>query len=353
MCPLSVLNRAVHVQPTMGLRPACLVVVLLLPPAAGVNDLFPTPVYVEETGLSAAVPLLDVGGGARGDGGAPWTEDATISLDPVAGSYLEWMYAADGTPDEHPDVERIAAWRADNRRYWRPEAALARPLAPADDFFHDPNTDRLFVQSQGARRAMRYAGRELFKTSWDFAVLPQLLAELLPRTVVEVGSGTGASALWIADALETARRYAGDRGGFVVHSFDIKGPPPGAAHDRVVFHFGNSSEPERTWPAAFLAGLPHPWLVLDDAHVNVPGIVAHFLPHMEDGEYFYMEDSWGDRKRDIWETTLLEHEASLVVDALYTDFFGVNVLSAKDGVVRVARRPRAPPRRDPRDVPGA
>ena len=271
-------------------------------------------------------------------GGEPWSEHAVIPLDDVKGSYLKWIYdeklhVSDGVFKEFDE------WREGTQRYWRPSEALTRPYAPSSDFLNDdPLDDWIFIQSQGARLAMRYAGLKLFKTCWDFAILPQLLQDVLPRTVVEVGSGTGASALWLADSLALARRYASADGDFAVHSFDVEGPPPGVDHPHVRFHLGNSSEPERTWPAEFLAALPHPWVVIDDAHVNVEGLAAHFLSHMVDGDYLYIEDCWNARKRRTWLRFLLEHEDALVVDALYTDFFGVNVLSAADGVVRVSRR---------------
>ena len=42
----------------------------------------------------------------------------------------------------------------------------------------------------------------LFKTVYDFSVYTMLLWNLKPKTIVELGSGMGASAVWMADLLK-------------------------------------------------------------------------------------------------------------------------------------------------------
>jgi hypothetical protein len=59
----------------------------------------------------------------------------------------------------------------------------------------------VLLTCQGAPSLMRWRGHALMKNVFDFAIYPALLAELRPRTIFEIGSGSGASAAWFADLL--------------------------------------------------------------------------------------------------------------------------------------------------------
>src|SRR5262245_52348336 len=54
---------------------------------------------------------------------------------------------------------------------------------------------------QGVDDCVRWRDRPLFKSACDVAIYPMLLWELKPRTIVELGSGVGASAMWFSDLL--------------------------------------------------------------------------------------------------------------------------------------------------------
>jgi cephalosporin hydroxylase len=149
-----------------------------------------------------------------------------------------------------------------------------------------------------------------------------LLWELRPRSVIELGSGTGSSAVWLADLMETF-----DIDGRVL-SLDLK--PPKMRHDRVRFLAGDCTRIEVALPAEVLSPLPRPWLVIEDAHVNVSGVLAHFHGWLQAGDYLIVEDSLSKRQEigrfvddfpDLYE-----------VDTRYTDFFGRNVTCAVDSI---------------------
>ena len=59
----------------------------------------------------------------------------------------------------------------------------------------------VLLTCQGAPSLMHWRGTPLMKNVFDFAMYPALIAELRPRTVFEIGSGMGASAVWFADHL--------------------------------------------------------------------------------------------------------------------------------------------------------
>jgi cephalosporin hydroxylase len=119
---------------------------------------------------------------------------------------------------------------------------------------------------------MRWRGKPLMKNVFDFAIYPVLIAELRPRTVFEIGSGSGASAAWFADLLA----LSGPDGR--VHSVDIAEVQ--MQHPRVHFYKGDCSSPDTLFPGDLLQTAPHPWLVVEDAHHNVSGVLDllhHFL----------------------------------------------------------------------------
>jgi cephalosporin hydroxylase len=169
---------------------------------------------------------------------------------------------------------------------------------------------------------MRWRGLPLFKTAFDFAIYPQLLQDLRPRTILEIGSGSGASALWLADLARTFELDA------VVHSVDIR--PAAAEHPGVRFYRGDCRLPETLFPAEVLAQAPRPWLVIEDAHQNVTGVLAYLHDRLRPGDYLVVEDS--DVKR--LELALFDaaHPAQYRVDTHYTDFFGRNATCANDSI---------------------
>jgi hypothetical protein len=59
----------------------------------------------------------------------------------------------------------------------------------------------VLLTCQGAPSLMRWRGLPLMKNVFDFAMYPALIAEILPKTIFEIGSGLGASAIWFADNL--------------------------------------------------------------------------------------------------------------------------------------------------------
>ncbi len=136
---------------------------------------------------------------------------------------------------------------------------------------------------QGAPALMRWRGTPLLKTVFDFAIYPALIAELRPRTVFEIGSGSGASAVWFADN----QALCGVDG--QVHSIDLVKAQ--LEHPNVSFHQGDCSDPERLFDPALLRSEPHPWLVVEDAHHNVAAVIERMHEFLQPGDYLVVEDS--------------------------------------------------------------
>ena len=186
--------------------------------------------------------------------------------------------------------------------------------------------DLELVMSQGTKACLTWKGKPLFKTAFDFALFPMLLWDLKPRTIFEIGSGTGSSALWIS---ETARTF-----GLETQTYSVDIHPISDTHADVHFLQADCTSPETLFPADLLQSAPHPWLVIEDAHVNVHAVLSHMHSFLQKGDYLFVEDSL-IKAADV-DKFMLAHASHYRVDTHYTDFFGRNATCAPDSIfVRV------------------
>src|SRR4029077_19738078 len=122
------------------------------------------------------------------------------------------------------------------------------------------------------------------KDPYQLALVPLLLSELKPATVIELGSYLGGSAIWMADLLETMDVDCR------VYSFDIDVSRIRARHPRVEFLQADCNQPA-SMIDPWLKDRPHPWLLIEDAHVNTLGVLTEFHPHLAPGDYWIVEDT--------------------------------------------------------------
>jgi cephalosporin hydroxylase len=178
----------------------------------------------------------------------------------------------------------------------------------------------------GVAECLQWRGLPLFKSVFDLALYPMLIWETRPATIIELGSGLGTSAVWLADILRAFGIHAH------LYSVDIRSPQlndPG-----VTFLQGNCLEIEGVLPATFLESLPRPWLVIEDMHVNTLGVLQYFADLLHPGDYFIVEDSRS--KQTAIREFMADREAHFMVDTRYTDYFGRNVTCSADSIfVRV------------------
>ena len=79
------------------------------------------------------------------------------------------------------------------------------------------------LMSQGVKDCISWRGIELGKTVYDFALYPMIIWENQPVTILEIGSGEGASAMWMADVCKSSELFS------QVYSVDIQ--PPNIVYD--------------------------------------------------------------------------------------------------------------------------
>jgi cephalosporin hydroxylase len=98
----------------------------------------------------------------------------------------------------------------------------------------------------------------------------------------------------------------------------------------VSFYQGDCQVPDRLFDPDLLAVEPHPWLVVEDAHHNVGGVLEQFHKYLSPGDYLVVEDS--DIKRPALRSFLGAHAGDYLVDTRFTDNFGRNATSAGDSI---------------------
>lgn len=195
-----------------------------------------------------------------------------------------------------------------------------------------PLTENAYLQT--------WKGVLLEKDPMQIAAYPMLLRELQPKTVIELGALKGGSAMWLADHLEI---FAVEG---TVYSVDnnlsqldekVKGD------SRINFIEGDCREISTVLPKELLSNLPHPWLVIEDVHDNLTGILEHFHElGLQSGDYLIIEDTnhfmwevWSDwedqeliqrgtRKLTELKDWLMKHEDEYEVDSFYQDMYGYN-----------------------------
>jgi len=181
----------------------------------------------------------------------------------------------------------------------------------------------------------------LNKGPLEIALYPMLLHELRPKTIIELGAFNGGSAVWLADNLELLKIES------VIYSLDIDLSllhDKAKADKRIHFIQGDCTDLSLTLSPGRLAALPHPWLVIEDAHVNLIGVLEYFHNHgLQSEDYLIVEDTnqfmW-DYWRDHWDNQeeiergyqkmidlrnwLMSHLNEYSIDTHYQDMYGKN-----------------------------
>jgi cephalosporin hydroxylase len=186
--------------------------------------------------------------------------------------------------------------------------------------------------------AFRYKGVAALKCPFDLALYSMLIWNARPRTIVEIGSHAGGSAIWLADQIRCMNIPA------EVHSFDLN--PPSQNVPLVHFRYGDAERLEASFPPDEIKGLPRPLLVIEDASHQKRASLAvlnYFAPQMNSGEYIVVEDGivtslgiaeqfGGGPLPAISE--FLERNPDWEIDRYYCDFYGRNVTWNPNGYLR-------------------
>ena len=186
----------------------------------------------------------------------------------------------------------------------------------------------------------KYRGAYLMKNPNDMSVYYQLFTHVRPRIVFELGTFSGASAMWYDDAAKSldldCHVYSVDYEPALLDE-DLKRRKP----DTVDFIVGDTTKIEDVFPPSMLEPLPHPWLIVEDSHESSAKITEHFNQFMKVGDYLVIEDTspymrlgdssgsatakWGGHKLNMLKDLLRSPIGqNFKVDSFLTDLYGYN-----------------------------
>src|SRR5437763_8567733 len=139
---------------------------------------------------------------------------------------------------------------------------------------------------RGGIRRYTWRGVLCNKSPFDLALYPMLIWREKPRTIIEIGSKEGGSALWLWD---TCHQFGLDT---EIISVDIR------QHAKVIqqgitFLRGDACNLESTLTPDMMARLQRPLLVIEDsAHrpATTLAVLRFMDPYLRCGEYILIED---------------------------------------------------------------
>ena len=199
--------------------------------------------------------------------------------------------------------------------------------------------------------SQHWRGVAIDKSPFELALYPMLIQEFRFATVIEIGTGAGGSALWLSDNA----RLTGDTH---VVTLDRDVSPVDSSvlrHPHITFLEGDCADPEKAFPPDLLAILPHPWLVVEDAHESMVTVLDYLdRAGFADGDYLIIEDT----NSDLWEAwtdwpdkpflSMMQSKYTAVIDWLsvgtrrdyradsrYLDLFGYNACKQWNTMLRV------------------
>jgi cephalosporin hydroxylase len=190
----------------------------------------------------------------------------------------------------------------------------------------------LLMKIQRGTMAYEYRGVPMLKNPFDLALYPLLLERAKPKTLIEIGSHKGGSAMWFAD----------QRPGMQVISIDLT--PPDVTHPLVRFLEGDALH---LGEVLDLQSIDRPLMVVEDSNhfaQTTAAVLDFFDRWLERGEYIVIEDGIltamrvaeaydGGPLRAIHEF-LARTNGRYEIDRTLCDYFGTNVTWNVDGWLR-------------------
>lgn len=173
-------------------------------------------------------------------------------------------------------------------------------------------------RGENGKAGVSWRGVPLRKDPWDMSLYPMIIWELKPRTIIELGTASGASALWMADIISAF--HLDTR----IISADIDTTQRKAQDSRVEFvQFDMFKIDHEPFPVD-LSDLPHPWMVIEDSHANIAPLLEHFDRYTTRGDYLIVEDTLNPKLHAQLEKFMEKHGNRYRVDTHYVDNFGYN-----------------------------
>ena len=233
-------------------------------------------------------------------------------------------------PDVRPAQQRGVAGAV--------EFSAPTPAIPRD--FKTAFGERFLSTFHKGTMDYTYKGISCLKNPIDLVLYMKLIWELRPKTIIEIGSFRGGSAIFYADLCAT---YGLETRIITVDFRAIQEQ----GDSRVDFIQADALHLEESELHAALESLPRPWLVIEDsAHTNevCHAVMIYFKDRLEPGEVLIIEDGVIE---DQGANAVYRGGPNLAVSRFfsewpdcfrvmdeYTDFFGVNATFNPNGYLQ-------------------
>tara|TARA_A100001011_G_scaffold362304_1_gene411148 strand:- start:418 stop:1545 length:1128 start_codon:yes stop_codon:yes gene_type:complete len=181
-----------------------------------------------------------------------------------------------------------------------------------------------FLASQGIHSLIKWKNIPLFKTTYDLSIYSMILQEVKPDIIIELGSGEGGSAIWLADQANIIGLKTH------VYSFDIKVPK--VEHKNVTFINSDLNNVKNIINLKLWSNLRGKKILLEDAHVNILNILNFFDGILNKEDYLIVEDS--ENKQKEINTFIQNKNQKYKLDQFYLDFFGTNITSCINSIFK-------------------
>lgn len=204
-------------------------------------------------------------------------------------------------------------------------------------------------QLEGYQRGVmsyRYRGVPCFKSPIDIAVYLQLLHDAAPKTLIEIGSKAGGSALLFSDFAKMLELDCG------VTSLDLDVPE--RTFEGVSFFQGDVRNLKEAFDAHDLYSLPRPWLIVEDSAHSAEGCSAalsFFAPLLRSGEWLVVEDGvledlglskqYGGGPNEAIALFMEAHPDVFEIGVRYCDMFGLQATYNPNGYLMRTATPFA------------
>jgi cephalosporin hydroxylase len=180
---------------------------------------------------------------------------------------------------------------------------------------------RAMLYSQGAGEVFQWNGKACFKTLYELALYPMMLAEIRPHSIIELGAGLGGSATWLAGQCVALGLDA------TVYAVDLQANE--AAGKSIRTYRRDCIEWLRE-KSAEREDFGSPVLVIEDFHGDLDQTLQALDEFLRPGDYLVIEDAIPKQA----EMNRLLRGRACVIDTRYTDFFGLNCTSAVNGILK-------------------
>jgi cephalosporin hydroxylase/glycosyltransferase involved in cell wall biosynthesis len=250
-------------------------------------------------------------------------------------------YVGNIPPATLSSVEYSAGLQRHRQGPWRGDRASAIVSAIGNRPFRAAIEGAAINLIQRGVSSTQYLGVSMPKSPFDLGIYMQLIGRLRPRTIIQVGSKQGGSAIWFADQ-QSNHQIAGR-----VISID-KHRPPEINDRRIEFWQGDVTELGRTLSRELLGKLEHPLLVVESStrYDDVLSVLKFFHRVMSSGDYFVVEggvlsqlygaeygvDQDGPNRAITY--FLRQYQRYYAIDAELCDFYGHNITWNPNGWLR-------------------